>query len=119
MEVDRSAHFAPVKNANGAKADTPATAKAAVLGLHKRWQSLQPSHAAFQHYSMICRSVIPCFMSLSLEKMLSSTLSLRIPLSQAGVVPLKVSLKFALKKILQSWHSYDAKNAGRLSDGPD
>lgn len=40
MEVDRSAHFAPVKNANGAKADTPATAKAAVLGLHKRWHAL-------------------------------------------------------------------------------
>lgn len=37
MEVDRSAHFAPVKNANGAKSDTPASAKAAILELHKRY----------------------------------------------------------------------------------
>ena len=36
MEVDRSAQFAPVKNANGARADTPETARAAVLALHKR-----------------------------------------------------------------------------------
>ena len=47
LEVDRSAQFAPVKNANGAKADTPATAKAAVLGLHKRWLFGKPE-AAFQ-----------------------------------------------------------------------
>ena len=44
MEVDRSAHFAPVKNANGAKADTPATAKAALLGLHKRWPQPEACH---------------------------------------------------------------------------
>lgn len=37
MEADRSAHFAPVKNANGSGADTPDSAKDAVLSLHRRW----------------------------------------------------------------------------------
>ena len=45
MEVDRSAHFAPVKNANGAKADTPAIAKGAVLALHKRSTRLHSTMA--------------------------------------------------------------------------
>ena len=36
MEVDRSAHFAPVKNANGAANDTPKAARDAVLALHRR-----------------------------------------------------------------------------------
>lgn len=36
MEVKREAHFAPVKNANGAQHDTPDTARQAVLGLHER-----------------------------------------------------------------------------------
>lgn len=42
MEVKRDAHFAPVKNANGAKNDTPDTARQAVLALHRRWARLAP-----------------------------------------------------------------------------
>lgn len=37
MEADRSAHFAPVKNANGSGVDSPKTARDAVLALHRRW----------------------------------------------------------------------------------
>ena len=36
VEVKREAHFAPVKNADGAKNDTPSTARQAVLNLHAR-----------------------------------------------------------------------------------
>lgn len=37
MEADRSANFAPVKNANGSAVDTPKSARDAVLALHRRW----------------------------------------------------------------------------------
>jgi len=37
MEADRSAHFAPVKNANGSGVDSPKTARDAVLALHRRY----------------------------------------------------------------------------------
>ena len=36
MEVDRSRHFAPVKNAPGAANDTPEAAREAILALGKR-----------------------------------------------------------------------------------
>jgi UDP-N-acetylglucosamine pyrophosphorylase len=38
MEADRSAHFAPVKNANGSGAENPDSAKDAVLSLHRRYR---------------------------------------------------------------------------------
>ncbi|KAK9868416.1 hypothetical protein WJX84_009045 [Apatococcus fuscideae] len=37
MEVHRHEEFAPVKNAPGSAKDSPNTARAAVLALHKRW----------------------------------------------------------------------------------
>ena len=37
MEVRRDEEFAPVKNAPGSAKDSPDTAKAAVLALHKRY----------------------------------------------------------------------------------
>ena len=37
MEVLRDEEFAPVKNAPGAAKDSPDTAQAAVLALHKRY----------------------------------------------------------------------------------
>lgn len=37
LEASRAEEFAPVKNGPGAKADTPATARAAVLSLHSRF----------------------------------------------------------------------------------
>uniref|UniRef100_A0A7R9V7G0 UDP-N-acetylglucosamine diphosphorylase n=1 Tax=Chlamydomonas euryale TaxID=1486919 RepID=A0A7R9V7G0_9CHLO len=37
MEVERAAEFAPVKNAPGSQSDSPDTARAAVLALHRRW----------------------------------------------------------------------------------
>ena len=39
MEVKRAEHFAPVKNAPGSKSDSPDTARAAVLALHRRCAS--------------------------------------------------------------------------------
>ncbi|CAD7695241.1 unnamed protein product [Ostreobium quekettii] len=37
FEVVRAEHFAPVKNARGSPADSPDTARALLLSLHKRW----------------------------------------------------------------------------------
>lgn len=37
VEIDPACGFAPVKNATGAARDTPETARAAVLALHRRW----------------------------------------------------------------------------------
>ncbi len=37
VEVDRKAAFAPVKNASGAKEDTPETARAMLAALHRNW----------------------------------------------------------------------------------
>lgn len=37
MEVPREEQFAPVKNAPGSNADSPDTARAAILDLHRRW----------------------------------------------------------------------------------
>jgi len=37
LEVKRDEEFAPVKNAPGSKADSPDTARAAILALHRRW----------------------------------------------------------------------------------
>ena len=37
MEVLRDEQFAPVKNAPGSNADSPDTARAAILALHRRW----------------------------------------------------------------------------------
>ncbi|KAK7201341.1 UDP-N-acetylglucosamine pyrophosphorylase [Novymonas esmeraldas] len=37
MQVDRSVEFAPIKNADGAAADTPTTAAKLLLDLHSRW----------------------------------------------------------------------------------
>jgi len=37
VEVDPAEHFAPLKNASGAKEDTPEMVKAALVALHARW----------------------------------------------------------------------------------
>ena len=37
VEIDPAAGFAPIKNASGAARDTPETARAAMLALHRRW----------------------------------------------------------------------------------
>ena len=37
VEADPAEAFAPVKNADGEKTDTPAAAKAAMIALHRRW----------------------------------------------------------------------------------
>lgn len=37
MQVSRAAEFAPVKNAPGAQNDTPATSRALISALHRRW----------------------------------------------------------------------------------
>ena len=37
LEVDRAEEFAPIKNASGAAADTPETARTILSALHRRW----------------------------------------------------------------------------------
>lgn len=44
VEGDASEVFAPVKNANGAEVDTPDTAQAALLALHRRWLTAAGAH---------------------------------------------------------------------------
>ena len=44
LEVQRDEEFAPVKNAPGSAADSPDTARAAILGLHQRWVEAEGGH---------------------------------------------------------------------------
>jgi UDP-N-acetylglucosamine/UDP-N-acetylgalactosamine diphosphorylase len=37
LQIDRAEEFSPVKNAPGAKEDSPLTARAMISALHRRW----------------------------------------------------------------------------------
>ncbi|KAL9274636.1 UDP-N-acetylglucosamine diphosphorylase 2-like protein [Drosera capensis] len=54
FEVLREEEFAPVKNANGAKADTPDTARMLVLRLHTRWVTTAGGFITHSVSSLIC-----------------------------------------------------------------
>lgn len=46
VEVARDEAFAPVKNADGAASDTPSSARAAMVNLHRRWLQQAGAHVA-------------------------------------------------------------------------